>query len=74
KTFDTKAEAVAWGIEVEGKMNRGTFAGGTSKQSMSVRDMLQRYLVEESGKKAYSAADVSRVKPLVAALGRLPRS
>lgn len=69
KTFDTKADAVAWGIEVESKMNRGTFAGGTSKQSMTVRDMLQRYLVEESGKKAYSAADVSRVKPLVAALG-----
>jgi hypothetical protein len=69
KTFDTKAEAVTWGIEVEARMNRGTFAGGTSKQTMTVRHMLERYLSEESGKKAYSAADVSRVKPLIAALG-----
>jgi integrase len=50
-------------------MNRGAFGGSTSKQSMTVQEMLARYLVEESTKKAYSAADVSRSKPLVAALG-----
>lgn len=69
KTFETKAEAVAWGAEVESRMNRGTFMGSTTKQSMTIREMLERYLSEESPNKAYSAADSSRAKPLVAALG-----
>jgi integrase len=69
KTFETKAEAVAWGIEIEAKMNRGAFAGSISKQSMTIRDMLERYLAEESTKKAYSAADLSRSRALIAALG-----
>jgi hypothetical protein len=50
-------------------MNRGAFAGSTSKQSPTIREMLERYLAEESTKKAYSAAEVSRSKPLIAALG-----
>ncbi|MGI4718195.1 MAG: site-specific integrase [Janthinobacterium lividum] len=69
KTFETKAEAVAWGAEVESQMNRGTFGGSTAKQSMTICEMLERYLAEESPGKAYSAADLSRSKPLVAALG-----
>lgn len=69
QSFDQRAAAVAWGNEVEATMNRGAFGGSTSKQSMTVQEMLARYLVEESTKKAYSAADVSRSKPLVAALG-----
>jgi integrase len=36
---------------------------------MTVKEMLARYLVEESTKKAYAAADVSRSKPLITALG-----
>jgi integrase len=69
KTFETKTEAVAWGAEVESQMNRGMFAGSTTKQSITIHDMLQRYLSEESPGKAYSAADISRSKPLIAALG-----
>jgi integrase len=69
KTFETKTEAVAWGAEVESQMNRGMFAGSTSKQSMTIHDMLERYLAEESPRKAYSAADLSRAKPLTTALG-----
>jgi hypothetical protein len=74
KTFETKAQAVAWGIEVESKMNQGTFAGGTTKQSMTISEMLARYLAEESPNKAYAAADLSRSKPLIAAIGGVPRS
>jgi hypothetical protein len=59
KTFESKAEAVSWGIEVEAKMNRGVFAGSTSKQTMTVQEMLVRYLAEESTKKAYS--DLSEI-------------
>lgn len=69
KTFETKTEAVAWGAEVESQMNRGMFAGSTTKQSMTIHDMLKRYLSEESPGKTYSAADISRSKPLIAALG-----
>lgn len=69
KTFETKAQAVAWGIEVESKMNQGAFTGGTTKQSMTISEMLARYLSEESPHKAYSAADLSRSKPLIAILG-----
>ena len=69
QTFDHRADAVAWGNEVESKMHRGAFVGGISKQSMTIREMLERYLVEESTKKAYSAADLSRSKPVLAALG-----
>jgi integrase len=50
-------------------MNRGTFGGSTNKQSMTISEMLERYVAEESPRKAYSAADISRTKPLVAALG-----
>jgi integrase len=69
QTFDLRASAVAWGNEVEAKMHRGGFVGSTSKQTITVAEVLERYLVEESAKKAYSAADISRAKPLVAALG-----
>ncbi|GGE92574.1 tyrosine-type recombinase/integrase [Massilia psychrophila] len=69
QSFDLRAVAVAWGNEVEAKMNRGAFAGSTSKQSITVRAVLERYLAEESDKKAYSAADLSRAKPVLAALG-----
>ncbi|KFI05162.1 hypothetical protein JN27_22100 [Massilia sp. BSC265] len=68
QTFDHRADAIAWGIEVEAKMHRGTF-GGIGKQSMTIHEMLERYLAEESTKKAYTAADVSRAKPLRSVLG-----
>jgi hypothetical protein len=69
QSFDHRADAVAWGNEVETTIHRGTFGGNTSKQSLTVRDMLERYLREESIKKAYSAADLSRSKALIVALG-----
>jgi len=69
KSFDLRAAAVAWGHEVETTMNRGAFAGSTTKQHITVRDILERYLAEESVKKAYSAADLSRARPILATLG-----
>lgn len=69
KTFDTKADATAWGTEVEAQMNRGAFRGSTCNQTTTVAEILNRYLAEESTRKAYPAADRSRAKPLIAALG-----
>jgi integrase len=69
QTFDHKADAVAWGRTVETQIHRGAFAGTTTQQSMTVQEMLGQYLAEESPNKAYSAADVSRSKPLISVLG-----
>ncbi|MBO9535208.1 site-specific integrase [Herbaspirillum sp.] len=69
KTFDTKSEAQAWGREVESQMARQQFSGSTSGQTMTVREMLQRYLDEVSVTKARPKDDVSRAKPVFAALG-----
>lgn len=69
RSFDQRATAVAWGNEIEAQMHRRAFAGSTRKQSMTIREMLERYLLEESTQKAYAAADLSRSKPLIATLG-----
>ncbi|WP_432239207.1 tyrosine-type recombinase/integrase [Herbaspirillum robiniae] len=69
RTFGTKAEAQQWGREVESQMARQQFIGSVSGQTMTVREMLQRYLDEVSITKASHKTDVSRVKPLYAAIG-----
>lgn len=69
KTFDTRAEAQAWGREVESQMARHQFAGSTSGQTMTIREMLGRYLEEVSVTKASHKADVSRSQHLHSALG-----
>jgi integrase len=68
KTFPLRTDAQAWGREIEAQMARQQFTGSTSGQTMTVREMLQRYLDEESPKKASNKADVSRSQHLYAAL------
>jgi integrase len=70
KTFARKADAVAWGVEIEAQMNRQAFAGSTTAQTMTVDEMLSRYLREESPSKASGRDDIGRAKPLLAALGK----
>jgi integrase len=69
QTFDSRADAVAWGNAAETQMYRGAFSGTGNQQTMTVRGMLERYLEEESPNKAYAAADLSRSKPLIAGIG-----
>jgi hypothetical protein len=69
RTFSLRADAVAWGNGVEAQMNRQAFAGSTTTQTMTVQEMLERYLREESPKKASGKTDISRSKPLRDALG-----
>nr|WP_198980096.1 site-specific integrase [Herbaspirillum sp. ASV7] len=69
RTFTIKAEAQAWGREVESQMARQQFAGSTSGQTLTIREMLERYLEEVSVTKASNKADVSRSQHLYAALG-----
>lgn len=69
QTFDHRADAVAWGNAVETQIHRGAFHGTGNQQTITVEEMLEHYIAEESPNKAYSAADVSRSKPLISALG-----
>lgn len=69
RTFTIKSEAQAWGREVESQMARQQFAGSTSGQTMTIREMLERYLEDVSVTKASNKADVSRSQHLYSALG-----
>ncbi|WP_079214533.1 site-specific integrase [Herbaspirillum robiniae] len=69
RTFEAKSDAQIWAREIESQMTKQQFAGSTSGQTMTVREMLQRYLDEISISKASHKTDISRVKPLYAALG-----
>ncbi|MDB5764202.1 MAG: site-specific integrase [Herminiimonas sp.] len=69
RTFSLRADAIAWGNEVEAQMNRQAFAGSTTTQTMTIQEMLDRYLREDSSKKASYKTDISRAKALGNALG-----
>jgi integrase len=70
KSFATKAEAEAWGIQVEAEMGRGMFlAPDKETQRMTVADLLDRYVREESIHKASESDDKTRAETLKAALG-----
>ncbi len=69
KTFESRTEAVAWGQEVESRMHKGIITRSTTKQTLTVREMLARYLREESPHKASPASDKARAKHVCGALG-----
>lgn len=70
RTLSTKAEATAWGREVESQMVREAYVvPDKTTQGMTVAELLQRYLREESPHKKSGSADLYRVKPLLSALG-----
>jgi len=69
KTFSRKADAIVWGNEIEAQMHKGIITRTTTNQTLTVREMLARYLQEESIHKASHADDRGRSKPLYDALG-----
>jgi integrase len=70
KNFDTKAEAEAWGVQIEAEIGRGVFlAPDKATQSMTVADLLDRYVKEESIHKASESDDKTRAETLKAAIG-----
>ncbi len=70
KVFIRKADAEAWGRYIETQMDRGTFGDESESASMTVAEMLQRYLKEESPKKASGTSDKARIAALIKALGQ----
>jgi hypothetical protein len=70
KTFESRAEAEAWGLQTEAEMVRGVYvAPDKQTQAMTVADLLDRYTREESIHKASASDDKSRAETLKAALG-----
>lgn len=46
RTFTTKADAIQWASEREAEMRRGSYVDTTSLRSMTLHDLLARYLAE----------------------------
>lgn len=71
KTFKPKVEAVAWSNEVEASMARQMYIPPDSAtQSMTVSKLLDKYVKEESRRKASESDDKQRAETIKGALGR----
>lgn len=71
RTFPTKKEAAAWGISIEAQINSGTFlVQDDATKNMTVADLLDRYVNEESPNKRSGEDDVYRIEPTKRALGQ----
>lgn len=46
KTFDTKAEAYAWALQVESDMQRGTYIARNEADRTSMRELIERFIRE----------------------------
>jgi integrase len=69
KTFTRKADAIAWGREIEAHLHKGIVTRTTTNQTLTVREMLARYLREESVHKASHVNNKTRSRHLCDALG-----
>jgi integrase len=65
RTFKTKADAVQWASEREAEMRRGTFVDTTSLRSMSLHDLLQRYLDQVTPNKKGADVEGYRLRALM---------
>ncbi|URV26179.1 tyrosine-type recombinase/integrase [Burkholderia gladioli] len=69
KSFDTKAEALAWGRAVESEMGRGTYAAPVESDRATVADLLDRYVRDVSPTKRSGSSDRGRAEKLKKKLG-----
>ena len=61
KTFDTRAEAEAWGRSTESEMDRGIFVSRAEAERTTLADALERYKSTTSSRKAHPAQDYQRI-------------
>ena len=64
KTFDTKFEAEAWSRDVESEMDKGIFTTRKEAESVTLKELLQRYLDEYVPALASPKREANRVKAL----------
>ena len=69
KTFETRADAAAWGRMIESEIERGVFVNRDEAERTTVADLLARYLREVSPTKRSGKSDKGRVKTLTKRIG-----
>ena len=69
KTFETRADAAAWGRMIESEIERGVFVNRDEAERTTVADLLARYLRDVSPTKRSGKSDKGRVKTLTKRIG-----
>lgn len=69
KTFETRADATAWGRMIESEIERGVFVNCDEAERTTVADLLARYLRDVSPTKRSGKSDKGRVKTLTKRIG-----
>jgi integrase len=62
RTFEIKADAVAWARDIEREMDRGVFVSRTEAESTTLHEALERYLREVTPRKKGAEAEASRIR------------
>ncbi|MGA0608693.1 tyrosine-type recombinase/integrase [Caldimonas sp. KR1-144] len=62
RSFDTRAEAEAWGRSLEAEMDRGTFVSRVDAERTTLAEALERYEKEISSQKHHPEQDKQRIR------------
>ncbi|OFC35108.1 site-specific integrase [Acidithiobacillus caldus] len=71
RTFRTKAEAEAWARSIEAEMDRGVWQDRSEAERTTVGELLDRYAREVLADKKHCTPELSRLKTLDDAFGRV---
>jgi hypothetical protein len=66
KTFKSKRDCEIWAIDVEAKMNRGTFSDLSEAEGTTLANALEKYRDEITPKKKGKYQDTNRINKLIA--------
>lgn len=64
RTFDTKTAAERWAVEIESEMKRGVFVSREAAESVTLKELLERYLREITPTHKGAAAEEPRLRAL----------
>ncbi len=64
KTFETKADAVAWAAEVETEMRRGTFVSRAEAKRKTLGDLIGQYVQDVSPLHRGAESEIARLKAM----------
>ena len=62
KTFETRAQAEQWARAIEVEMDKGVFISRAEAESTTLKELLERYLVEVTPLKKGAAAETNRLR------------
>jgi integrase len=64
KTFETKADAMAWAAEVETEMRRGTFVSRAEAERKTLGDLIGQYVEDVSPLHRGAESEIARLKAM----------